>query len=78
MENAISVWIKAKHIHVATIPCASDGDFSEANARLIAAAPDMLAALEALRNTIDGMSVPVPASLKQHMCAAIAKARGEG
>lgn len=33
-------------LHVATIPRAFDGDYSEANAHLIAAAPDLLAALK--------------------------------
>jgi len=41
------VWIMAGTLHVATIPGASDGDWCEANARLIAAAPEMLEALEA-------------------------------
>ena len=33
-------------LHIATIPRAFDGDYSEANALLIAAAPDLLAAHE--------------------------------
>ena len=35
-------------LHIATIPRAFDGDYSEANALLIAAAPDLLAACKDL------------------------------
>lgn len=37
-------------LHIATIPRAFDGDYSEANALLIAAAPDLL---EALKDVLD-------------------------
>jgi hypothetical protein len=46
-NEGIDIWIMAGFLHVATIPRADDGDWSPANARLISAAPDMLAALEA-------------------------------
>lgn len=41
IEGAINIWIKAGSLHIATIPRCSDGDWSEANARLIAAAPEL-------------------------------------
>ena len=47
--SGLGAWIMAggpDGLHVATIPIARDGDWSDANARLIAAAPDMLAALK--------------------------------
>ncbi len=37
-------------LHVATIPRAFDGDYSEANALLIAAAPDLLQELQNIAN----------------------------
>jgi len=46
----------------------------EANARLIAAAPDLLEALEKASNTLAGLGYP---KIADNMCApAIAKARG--
>lgn len=35
-------WIMQNDLHIATIAKAYDGDFSEANARLISCAPEML------------------------------------
>lgn len=49
IDRSIGVWIMAGSLHVATIPRAADGDWSPANARLIAAAPDMLEALKMAR-----------------------------
>ena len=40
-------------LHIATIPRAFDGDYSEANALLIAAAPDLLAALKDVLEAFD-------------------------
>ena len=37
-------------LHIATIPRAFDGDYSEANALLIAAAPDLLQELQNIAN----------------------------
>tara|TARA_R110000824_G_scaffold19809_4_gene75933 strand:+ start:738 stop:1043 length:306 start_codon:yes stop_codon:yes gene_type:complete len=52
--------------------------YKEANARLIAAAPDMLAALEAVCEFIDfGTPVRPGALIVDDIKAAIAKARGE-
>jgi hypothetical protein len=44
-----TTWVMAGSLHVATIPRASDGDWSPQNARLIAAAPDLARELIALR-----------------------------
>ena len=54
----------------------------EANARLIAAAPDLLDALEAIRLAYVGHLAgvgadPAQSELNQRACAAIAKAKGE-
>ena len=46
----------------------------EANMRIISAAPDLLAALEAMVSKIDDKSLPISCSAAR---AAIAKARGE-
>lgn len=50
-----------------------DRETNEANARLIAAAPEMLEALIAIVNYCENRNLPYPASAR----AAIAKARGE-
>ncbi len=55
-----------------------DGE-NEANARLIAAAPDLLEALEIVQNGINGSLVHgIPEKLERRIKAAIAKATGEG
>ena len=63
-------------LHVATIPRAFDGDYSEANALLIAAAPDLLAAckeaLRMVRNCTGNWTLGVEDMLER----AIAKAEG--
>ena len=51
----------------------SDGE-GGANARLIAAAPDLLAALESMIAKIDADKLPISCSIAR---AAIARARGE-
>ena len=51
----------------------SDGE-GGANARLIAAAPDLLAALESMIAKIDADKLPISCSIAR---AAIAKAKGE-
>lgn len=48
LSRSVQVWVMAGPIHVATIPRAYDGDWSPANADLIAAAPDLLESLEEL------------------------------
>lgn len=55
--------------------CLPDDGLSEANARLIAAAPDMLEALESVTAEIgyENMS----SNLGEKVCAIIAKARGQ-
>lgn len=56
LNKSTDIWIKAGPVHVATIPRAYDGDWSEANARLIAAAPDLLESLELALDTIEGQA----------------------
>lgn len=70
-HKEIGNWIMAGHLHVATIPRAADGDWSQANARLIAASPDLLEALEAVIAEADYKTVAYDKAR-----AAIAKARG--
>ena len=58
------------------------GYCGEANARLIAAAPDLLAALKAILSEVDGPEKPyssdswLPAHLVKAACSATAKAEG--
>ena len=72
-------------IHCSSDPHEGDnlrGYCGEANARLIAAAPEMLAALQAVLAEIDGPDRPhstdscLPAHLAHQVRAAIAKAEG--
>jgi hypothetical protein len=71
-EKTTAVWVKDENgktvCSIAT--CADDWN----RARLIAAAPDLLAALEAMIAKIDADKLPISCSLAR---AAIAKARGE-
>ena len=58
--------------------CDFDTDPSPANARLIAAAPDLLEALEAVKNwDVANLALDIPLDVRQKMQAAIAKATGE-
>ena len=64
-----------KHIATAHLPLgwlSEERAIAEANARLIAAAPDLLAALEMIRNANVAMAEPI----EDAMFAAIAKAQG--
>ena len=70
-------------LHIATIPRAFDGDYSEANALLIAAAPDLLAACKAVMNNAN--HIDCDAEKKRYIIgqkefelidAALAKAEG--
>ena len=54
-----------------------DGETQEANARLIASAPDLLEALDNLLKVIDGEGGTKP-NAREMARAAIAKAKGEG
>jgi hypothetical protein len=61
IDEGMSVWIMAGPLHVATIPRAADGDWSPANARLMAAAPEMLEALKQIAGALeDWASIPPP------------------
>ena len=60
---------------IARLHNASRDDLREANARLIAAAPDLLAALQAVADYWAGGDVP--AEIDAAMRAAIAKATGQ-
>jgi hypothetical protein len=72
--NAIDEETLAQHRKAGTDPC-------EANARLIAAAPDLYEALEMVRDADedchkDGLPT-IPPAARQKIDAALAKARGE-
>ena len=68
---------EAEEIVIALIP-ERTGDAAQSNARLIAAAPDLLAALEeVLPYVLMGGSGKAQHDLKANARAAIAKARGE-
>lgn len=56
LSKAIEVWVMAGPVHVATIPRAGDGDWSEDNARLIAAAPELLSMLQHMVRWHDQLS----------------------
>lgn len=84
LSRAIEVWVMAGPLHVATIPRAGDGDWSEANARLIAAAPDLLEALrdaadeiEHLRKYANNNGAMIDDERCDYARAAIAKATGD-
>jgi len=52
---------------------------TEANARLIAAAPELLEALEIVKQwDIENFALDIPIEIRKKMQAAIAKARGQG
>ena len=53
------------------------GDEAQANARLIAAAPDLLEALEMVRDADNDNGRKIPSLARAKIDAAIAKARGE-
>ena len=69
------VWIMAGTLHVATIPRASDGDWCEADAYLMAAAPELLEALESLQRAAFPYLADDETMSAAH--AAIAKVKGE-
>ena len=72
------IWTQDAPVHIADIIRAPDGDWSPANARLIAAAPDLLEALSLLVADIDTQGLNVDPAYRRLACDAIAKAKGEG
>lgn len=73
----LSIWRESDSQIVSSVACDSVFNPTEeevSNARLISAAPDLLAALEAMIAKIDADKLPISCSLAR---AAIAKAKGE-
>ena len=68
-----------EELTIANVGRAYDGDYSPANARLIAAAPDLLEALSSidiyLSDTLSGRVNPDPATYKQWLIDGITEAR---
>ena len=81
LSEGVNVWVMAGSLHVATIPRAMDGDWSRANAHLIAAAPELYEALEAMTSfakaKLDDPSRAGEMMLFQKSEATLAKARGQ-
>lgn len=74
IDGNINIWIMAGHLHVATVPRAHDGDWSSANAKLIAAAPDLLEACKQATAILRGDGAPGWGVAKDILNTAIAKA----
>ena len=71
----VHVLMPAKAAHAAGWRRCADVHIEEANARLIAAAPDLLTALRAVLNqSWDG---PLPDFIREKACDALAKAEGQ-
>ena len=73
----LSIWRESDSQIVSSVACDSVFNPTEeevSNARLISAAPDLLAALESMVKKIDTDKLPISCSLAR---AAIAKAKGE-
>ena len=62
---------------IATVPGGYPHERHEANARLIAAAPDLLATLVDAHDIIDAIGQPETAEVADRMRAVIATAKGE-
>lgn len=89
IHGGIEVWIMAGGVHVDTVPRSGDGDWSPANARLIAAAPEMLEQHEADLGDLELLLCAVDAGdpalelrfrineILRRKSAIIAKAKGE-
>jgi hypothetical protein len=66
-----------ENLTIANIARAFDGDYSEANARLIAAAPDLLSVLKELQASAAYWSeYDVPLGIVERINAAVTKAEG--
>ena len=75
-EWHVSVPLEGQTMRLGLFPDGCPSERPEADARLIAAAPDMLAALEQVWK--DGVIPDGFALLQDQVCDAIAKATGEG
>jgi hypothetical protein len=64
-------------IEICTLPVPAFDEESDANFKLIAAAPDLLAMLAEAHDIIDAIGQPETAEVAARMRATIAKARGE-
>lgn len=76
---AVSDYVEAHDLDEPLSICtlADCGDASKANARLIAAAPELMAALEEFIGAVDAGCAFKDASIVEYARAAIAKAKGE-
>ena len=74
VSGETTVWVRCDSRVIADL--VTDGPSVEADARLIAAAPDLLAALKALHHQCDYMGAPADHPDMLAAAAAIAKATG--
>lgn len=70
-------WSVSAPLHGLTVCMLPERDNSDANARLIAAAPDLLAALHIALESMDAIHVPQEWDTRSVIRAAIARARGQ-
>ena len=75
LSHGINTWVMAGQLHVASVPRAYDGDWSHANARLIAAAPELLDEGRNALHLLRALGHEDTAEA-QALAAAIAKATG--
>ncbi len=76
-DNRWTIWDDEGMACICDVHAGIEPDPSEANARLIAAAPDLLAACEALARSFDAVTYAAWTPEMHAAVAAIAKAKGE-